>query len=117
MDAKTPFHDITSSPSPEVEIGSVQKVQKYDIHADPAFAFTGPDPIEYTEAEERALIRKIDLHILPLLCWVYMIQFADKTSLNYASLMGIKTTNHLNPNSQQFAWVGSIFYAGYIFWE
>ncbi|KAK6079628.1 MFS allantoate transporter [Seiridium cupressi] len=44
-------------------------------------------------------------------------EFADKISLNYASLMGIRTDAHLDPNSQQYSWVSSIFYAGYIFWE
>jgi hypothetical protein len=48
---------------------------------------------------------------------VYAIQFADKTSLNYASIMGIRTDTHLDDQSQQYSWVGSIFYAGYLLWE
>lgn len=52
-----------------------------------------------------------------MLCWIYALQFADKTSLNYASLMGIREDTNLDPSSQQYSWVSSIFYAGYITWE
>lgn len=42
------------------------------------------------------------------------IQYADKQTLNYASLMGIREDIHLHPNSNQYSWAGSIFYAGYL---
>lgn len=84
---------------------------------DPALQFMADGEIEYTPEESRKVLSKIDRVLMPLLCWVYLIQFADKTSLNYASLMGIREDTHLDPKSQQYSWVSSIFYAGYIFWE
>ncbi|OMP86683.1 putative transporter [Diplodia seriata] len=86
----------------DVEFGSV--AVKHVGNADEALEFTGngTDEIHYSEEEERAVLRKIDRNIIPLLCWVYMVQFADKTSLNYASLMGIREDANLDPNSQQF---------------
>ncbi|KKY27759.1 putative mfs allantoate transporter [Diplodia seriata] len=101
----------------DIEVGSV--AIKHVGNADEALEFTGngTDEIHYSEEEERAVLRKIDRNIIPLLCWVYMVQFADKTSLNYASLMGIREDANLDPNSQQYSWISSIFYAGYIFWE
>lgn len=84
---------------------------------DPAYDFAAGEVVEFTADEERSVLSKIDWHILPLLCWVYMVQFADKTTLNYASLMGIRTDTHLNPKSQEYSWASSIFYAGYIAWE
>ncbi|GME26889.1 putative mfs allantoate transporter protein [Neofusicoccum parvum] len=102
----------------DVEFGTAVAVKNLK-NADDALAFAGnaSEPIEYTAEEERAVLRKIDWNIVPLLCWVYMIQFADKTSLNYASLMGIREDAGLDPNSQQYSWISSIFYAGYILWE
>jgi ACS family allantoate permease-like MFS transporter len=85
--------------------------------ADPAFEFARGEIVQFTKEEEASVLSKIDWHILPLLCWVYMIQFADKTTLNYASLMGIRKDTHLNSASQEYSWVSSIFYAGYIAWE
>jgi len=46
--------------------------------------------------ETRALRRKIDMRIMPLLCFVYFLQYLDKTLLNYASVMGVK--DHLKGN-------------------
>ncbi|KZT57461.1 MFS general substrate transporter [Calocera cornea HHB12733] len=68
-----------------------------------------------TPEEERALLRKIDWHILPMLCVIYGLQFLDKTCLSYASIMGIQTFAHLR--GQQYSWLGSIFYFGYLVWE
>lgn len=84
---------------------------------DQALAFIEGKAIDYTEEDERRVLRKIDLRLMPLLFLLYCIQFADKVTLGYASLMGIRDDTHLNPNSQQYSWVSSIFYAGYIFFE
>ena len=111
---------MQSSPqkTPEAfDIGELTDISQRDKGADSALAILGDERIEYTVEEGKAVLRKIDLHLLPLLMWVYMIQFADKTSLNYASVMGIRDDTHLNPNSQEYSWVSSIFYAGYILWE
>ncbi|KAF2166699.1 hypothetical protein M409DRAFT_66317 [Zasmidium cellare ATCC 36951] len=87
------------------------------ITNDPALLALGHEPVEYSPEEGRSVLRKIDLHLLPMLMWVYMIQFADKTSLNYASVMGIREDTHLDSNSDEYSWISSIFYAGYIAWE
>ena len=86
-----------------------------DKDVDPALRLTGGAVIEFTPEEEKSVLRSIDFHMLPLMCWVYMIQFADKTTLNYASVMGLQTDTNLVGN--QYSWVSSIFYAGYLAWE
>lgn len=40
----------------------------------------------YTAEEERAVLRKIDLTILPMMCVVFFLQYLDKQSLSYASV-------------------------------
>ncbi|KAF9239499.1 MFS general substrate transporter [Melanogaster broomeanus] len=54
------------------------------------------DPIESARVR-----RKIDFHILPMMCTLYWMQFMDKTTLGSAAILGIEqdthlTTNHLN---------------------
>ncbi|KAJ4354696.1 uncharacterized protein N0V89_006433 [Didymosphaeria variabile] len=101
---------------PSIGVASFQeKVAPQDI--DPAMAVAGGEIVHFSSEEAASVLRKIDLYILPLMCWIYAIQFADKISLNYASLMGIREDTHLDPNSQQYSWASSIFYAGYIFYE
>lgn len=58
----------------------------------------------------KRLLRKIDLHIMPLICIVYFLQYIDKTSISYASVTGIIQDTGLHGN--QFNWVASIFFFG-----
>lgn len=60
----------------------------------------------------RRLLRKIDLHIMPLICIVYFLQYIDKTAISYASVTGIFESVNLVGN--QFNWVASIFFFGYV---
>lgn len=48
-----------------------------------------------------------DCNIMPLLCFVYLIQFLDKTSLSYASIMGLREDNDLSLS--EYSWLSSIF--------
>ncbi|KAJ1568999.1 hypothetical protein HK405_011197 [Cladochytrium tenue] len=64
----------------------------------------------FTEEEERAVVRKIDLAILPMICLVFFLQYLDKQSLSYASVFGLITD--LNMTSSQYSWCSSIFYIG-----
>ncbi|BGP25107.1 MFS transporter, allantoate permease [Rhodotorula toruloides] len=86
----------------EIIITSVQGVDAAAL-ATAAVAGQAIDP-----AEARRLVRKIDLNILPLMCLIYLIQFLDKVSLSYASIMGIRKDNHLTLG--QYSWLSSIFY-------
>ncbi|KAF8318443.1 MFS general substrate transporter [Clavulina sp. PMI_390] len=69
------------------------------------------------------LRRKIDWHILPLMMFLYLyaiistrlIQYLDKTTLNSASILGIKKTAHLD--TSQYNWLSTIFYLAYLVFE
>jgi len=60
--------------------------------------------------ENKRVLRKIDLVILPILLSVYFLQSLDKTTLSYASVFGLIEDANLDPNSQQYSWLGSIVY-------
>lgn len=62
--------------------------------------------IELTPEDERKLLRKIDWNIMPMLCIVYGLNYLDKTTVSYASIMGLKTDLHLV--GQQYSWIGSM---------
>ena len=65
-----------------------------------------------TKMAEKRLLRKIDMSLLPLLTLSYMLQFLDKQTLNFASVMGL--IQDLNLHGAQYSWSGSIFYFGYL---
>ncbi|KAF2852576.1 allantoate permease-like protein [Plenodomus tracheiphilus IPT5] len=68
------------------------------------------DRVIVTSAENKRVLRKIDLVILPILLSVYFLQSLDKTTLSYASVFGLIEDANLDPNSQQYSWLGSIVY-------
>ncbi|KAF4910912.1 putative transporter [Colletotrichum fructicola] len=60
--------------------------------------------------EERALVRKLDRVLMPLMAFVYFFQYLDKQSINYASVFGLR--KDLRLTGQDFSWVISLFYFG-----
>ncbi|KAF8480327.1 MFS general substrate transporter [Russula ochroleuca] len=65
--------------------------------------------------ESLRIRRKIDRHILPLMCVLYCIQFMDKATLGNSSILGILKATHLTTN--QYNWLGTIFFLGYLAFE
>lgn len=59
--------------------------------------------------------KKIDRHILPMMCVLYWIQFMDKTTLGSSAILGIRTDTHLNAN--EYNWLGTVFYISYLIFE
>ncbi|GAB1211741.1 hypothetical protein ATERTT37_000865 [Aspergillus terreus] len=62
----------------------------------------------FTLDEEKAVLRRIDRRLLPLLLGAYFFQQLDKSSLSYVSIFGIVEDASLH--GQQYSWLGSILY-------
>ncbi|KAK1231236.1 hypothetical protein PQX77_005641 [Marasmius sp. AFHP31] len=87
------------------------KVKEVDAAAELALADYG----ELDAAEALRIRKKIDIHILPLMCILYWIQFMDKTTLGSSAILGIRESAHLTTN--QYNWLGTIFYLAYLVFE
>ncbi|TVY35281.1 putative transporter [Lachnellula subtilissima] len=61
------------------------------------------------QEEERRIIRKIDVHLLPILLVATGLQFLDKTSLSFSAIL---VPQHLV--EENYNWTSSIFYVGYL---
>lgn len=113
-----PFESEMSAPTPAV-IGKAEVETSESIHK-PTPTTRGKDKaaellasnerIVVTSEENKKVLRKIDLVILPILLSVYFLQSLDKTTLSYASVFGLIQDANLDPNSQQYSWLGSIVY-------
>ncbi|KIK64287.1 hypothetical protein GYMLUDRAFT_410740 [Collybiopsis luxurians FD-317 M1] len=66
-------------------------------------------------AEALRIRRKIDKHILPMMCLLYLVQFCDKSTLGYAAILGMNQDAHLT--ADQYNWLGTIFYLSYLAFE
>lgn len=85
--------------------------------ADEALAFLRKEEIgdEENYVDERALVRKIDGTIMPLMFCCYMLEFLDKTLLNYASVMGLIQDTGIDTN--QYANLSMLFYVAFLVFE
>ncbi|KAJ5960749.1 uncharacterized protein N7479_007899 [Penicillium vulpinum] len=71
--------------------------------------------IQPTAEEERRVLWKIDLILIPLMGAAYFLQFLDKLALSQATLFNLR--EDLNMHGAQYAWASAIFYFGYFAWS
>lgn len=106
--------DIPAPLADAIKEGRVSdKVLKHSHDADEAMkAFVGHEGevIHIDEATNKRLLRKIDLNLIPIMCIVYGLNFLDKTSISYASIMGLQ--EDINLRGDDYQWLGSMFYFG-----
>ncbi|RSL82192.1 hypothetical protein CEP52_017026 [Fusarium oligoseptatum] len=70
---------------------------------------------QYTEADYKRVLWKIDLVLLPLMWLCYGTQQADKTSISTQATFGMREDTGLV--GQQFSWLSTIFYIMYLVGE
>ncbi|OLN86532.1 putative transporter C757.13-like protein 4 [Colletotrichum chlorophyti] len=73
-----------------------------------------PNDESIDQAEEKRVLRKIDMRILPLLGICYFFYYVDKTTLSYAAIFGLK--EGLNLKGEEYSWLSSCFYFGWLIW-
>ncbi|KAL3457170.1 MFS general substrate transporter [Aspergillus heterothallicus] len=73
------------------------------------------DGSEYTDAQYKKLLRKIDAYLIPMMFFCYGIQQTDKTSISIQALFGMETD--LGLHGQQYQWLTTIFYLTYLVGE
>ncbi|KAI8148217.1 major facilitator superfamily domain-containing protein [Fennellomyces sp. T-0311] len=61
---------------------------------------------------EKKLVRKIALTVMPLIVWIAIIQFADKSAISIVTVLGIFQDVHLT--GSQFSLLASIFFIGHL---
>ncbi|KAF9247192.1 MFS general substrate transporter [Melanogaster broomeanus] len=104
--------------SSEVEKVTPEALDELLKDGDEALRLVGTQAHQhFSEEYNRKLKRKLDLFIPTIAAAVYFTQFLDKTSLNYASIMGFPISG------QEYNLVSMAFYLGkasdscYIVWE
>ncbi|PIL23422.1 MFS general substrate transporter [Ganoderma sinense ZZ0214-1] len=70
---------------------------------------------KFTPEDERRLVRKLDLRIMPIACIMYLFAYLDRTNLGNARLQGLpQDVLHGDPTGVLFDWVNSAFFFSYI---
>ncbi|KAJ5798703.1 uncharacterized protein N7503_006208 [Penicillium pulvis] len=100
----------------------MSKSQAYDEKASYVDHEIGQDAsvgevVEYhaSPEEERRLLWKLDLFMIPTMGICYMLQYMDKLALSQATLLNLRSD--LGLVGQQYTWCSAIFYFGYLAWS
>ncbi|KAL4973529.1 major facilitator superfamily domain-containing protein [Aspergillus desertorum] len=65
-----------------------------------------------TQEEDKRILRRIDLYLLPIMAVSYMFQFLDKSAMSFTAILGLEEDLHLKGND--YSWASSIYYFGYL---
>ncbi|KAJ3517410.1 hypothetical protein NLJ89_g522 [Agrocybe chaxingu] len=95
--------------SPEHAHTAIAKLRDVDVAA----ALDSDKPLDPEVAAR--LRKKIDWHLMPLMCIMYLMAFADKITLGQSAVLGILPGANLTQN--QFNWLGTVFYLSYLAFE
>jgi hypothetical protein len=68
-------------------------------------AYNNNRGIEHDPAEVKKTLRKIDTRIVPVLFFIYLLQYLDKNGINYASAFGFIEGTNLGKNG--YSWLGT----------
>lgn len=74
--------------------------------------FQEANPEAFTPEQGEAVRRKIDLHLLPLMCFLYGLNYVDKVAMGWAVLFNFR--GDLGLVGTEYSWASSTFYFGYL---
>ncbi|KAH8651416.1 MFS general substrate transporter [Xylariales sp. PMI_506] len=98
------------------EEGVRKGVQSYSQDVDVAAAYTDyfTENEPYTAAEEKSLRWRLDRRLIPMLWFNIILGATDKVATSTGVLYGMEEDT--GTSATQYAWLGSAFYFGYLFW-
>ena len=94
------------------------KVNASELHSlKPATSSTDTsnDDTFPSASDERALVRKIDLRLLPAIWLMYLLSYIDRTNIGNAKVAGME--DELNLSSGQYSLALIVFFITYVIFE
>jgi sugar phosphate permease len=101
----------------QVASSSASDTEKQTGHSTAAVADVPTDPValEAYQRREKALLRKLDLHLVPGVAVLYLLSFLDRSNVANAKLDGL--TADLGISDANYNNGLTIFFVGYILFE
>ncbi|CAG7933116.1 unnamed protein product [Penicillium olsonii] len=111
IDKKQPSDDVVDEK--DVQLGTVKDLDEGEVFLHQhGFNQEAIQTLLDDEPRNKALVRKVDLVLLPLLAGTYMLQYIDKSALAYSAVFDLLPST--NMSSDQYSWLASIFYFAYL---
>ncbi|KAJ5091202.1 hypothetical protein NUU61_006072 [Penicillium alfredii] len=113
MKEDTKKDSITNTDEKDVQIGTITDLDEGEVFLrDHGFSPAAVQGLMDDPRRNRALVRKVDLILLPLLAGTYVLQYIDKSALAYSAVFDLLPST--NMTSDQYSWLASIFYFAYL---
>ncbi|KAI0065983.1 MFS general substrate transporter [Artomyces pyxidatus] len=80
--------------------------------ADVGAAMVAGESVDLDPSESLKIRKRIDKHVLPLMCFLFLFQQIGQATLGYSAILGIQSSAHLTTG--EFNWLGTIYYIGYL---
>lgn len=87
-------------------------VHQKSTHHDPTWDGTG---VDFSNVDEKATLRKMDLRLLPMLALLYLLSFLDRGNIGNAKIEGLTET--LNMTGPEYNWCLTVFFFTYCAFE
>ncbi|TPX09500.1 uncharacterized protein E0L32_009243 [Thyridium curvatum] len=110
----------TSQEKADVETLAAEAVDVMDKAKDlPTFGALGQEELEFlanfSEQARKKVVRKVDWRLIPMLLFLFLISYLDKTNIGNAKIEGLLPSLHMTGNQYNIAL--SIFFIPYILAE
>lgn len=89
------------------ELGDIEEFREHVDKESPPIAYDEREEydtllLKFDKTRQKALLRKIDLRLLPVLALFYLVSYINRTNMGNARLQGLEKDLHLSP--QQYSW-------------
>ncbi|KAF4919796.1 putative transporter [Colletotrichum viniferum] len=98
------------SSSPSMEANDQKNMGNEPQHIE-----TSGQTITWTEEEEKALVKKIDLFLMPTIWLMYLLSYMDRTNIGNTKIAGM--ADDIGLSSSQYSIVLVVFFIGYVLFE
>lgn len=71
--------------------------------------------IDFSHINEKAVLRKMDLRLIPMLALLYLLSFLDRGNIGNAKIEGL--TDTLNMSGPEYNWCLTVFFFTYCVFE
>lgn len=106
--------NVAIGPKNSTRLAAVMS-QSPDFEKNEPVSYKSPSGSVAPTSEEKRILRKIDLNILPILTLLYLLSFLDRSNIANAKLEGLTTDLHISNNA--YLWTLTIYFFGYVLFE
>lgn len=105
-----------ASELPDIKTGEVHDLDAAEVFLrQHNFTHAYLQEILQDEEASKRLVRRVNWILMPLLCGTYLLQYIDKQAMSYSAVFDLFTST--GTTSDEYSWLTSIFYFGYLFSE